>query len=484
MLPLLLLPLLWGGSLQEQQQPGRGIQMQESVSVQEGGCTIVPCSFPSSMKSLYPSSKIYISWYQSQYNPSNLELVATNNPERQVNRETESRFFLMDPRDNNCSLSIRDVRKSDAGTYIFRVEKEYFVRYTYQEKKLTLQVTDLTQKPDIHIWGPLESGRPTQLSCSLPGSCKGGRPLIFSWVGSALHSLNTHNLRSSVLTFTPKPWDHSTKVTCLVTLAGPGVTTQKTIRLNVSYGPQNLTIGMAFRNLTALKVLQTTSLLILEGESLRLLCEADSNPPAQLSWFRRSPALNAGRVSSTAILVLPRVGTGEEGQFTCQAQHPLGSRSLSLSLSVVYPPRLLGPSCSWEDEGLRCSCSSRAQPAPSLRWRLGEGLLEENRSNASYRVTCSSAGPWVNSSLSLSAGLSTGLRLSCEAGNVHGAQSASVLLLPGHQPGKQQGSWPLILTLIRGALMGVGFLLTYGLTWLYYTRCGGPQRTRLTSPSL
>ncbi|KAM5297533.1 sialic acid-binding Ig-like lectin 5 [Glossophaga mutica] len=462
-LPLLLLPLLWGGSLQEQQQPGRGIQMQESVSVQEGGCTIVPCSFPSSMKSLYPSSKIYINWYQSQYNPSNLELVATNDPERQVNRETESRFFLMDPRANNCSLSIRDVRKSDAGTYIFRVEKEYFVRYTYQEKKLTLQVTDLTQKPDIHIWGPLESGRPTQLSCSLPGSCEGGRPLIFSWVGSALHSLNTHNLRSSVLTFTPKPWDHSTKVTCLVTLAGPGVTTQKTIRLNVSYGPQNLTIGMAFRNLTALKVLQTTSLLILEGESLRLLCEADSNPPAQLSWFRRSPALNAGQVSSTAVLELPRVGTGEEGRFTCQARHPLGSRSISLSLSVVYPPRLLGPSCSWEDEGLNCSCSSRAQPAPSLRWRFGEGLLEWNPSNASYMVTSSSAGPWANSSLSLRAGLSSGLRLSCEAANVHGAQSASVLLLPAQAACECRA--------VPGALGGAGAMVLLSLCLCLISFC-------------
>ncbi|XP_053515744.1 sialic acid-binding Ig-like lectin 14 [Artibeus jamaicensis] len=39
--------------------------------------------------------------------------------------------------------------------------------------------------------------------------------------------------------------------------------------------------------------------------------------------------------------------------------------------------------------------------------------------------------------------------------------------------GEQQGSWPLVLTLIRGALMGAGFLLTYCLTWLYYTRFRG-----------
>ncbi|KAF6079395.1 sialic acid binding Ig like lectin 10 [Phyllostomus discolor] len=123
-----------------------------------------------------------------------------------------------------------------------------------------------------------------------------------------------------------------------------------------------------------------------------------------------------------------------EGEFICEASNPLGSLQVSLHLSVRYPPRLLGHSCSWEDEGLRCSCSSRAQPAPSLRWRLGEALLEGNHGNDSYTVTSSSAGPWANSSLSLRTGLSAGLRLSCEAENVHGAQRASVLLLPGQGP--------------------------------------------------
>uniref|UniRef100_L7N1V5 Ig-like domain-containing protein n=1 Tax=Myotis lucifugus TaxID=59463 RepID=L7N1V5_MYOLU len=201
--------------------------------------------------------------------------------------------------------------------------------------------------------------------------------------------------------------------------------------LSVVYAPQNLTIGVSFRNYPVFKNLQTTSLSILEGEALRLRCEADSNPPAELSWFWGSPGLNATPLSSTAILELPRVGPAQEGEFTCQARHPLGSHSVSLILSVVYPPQLLGPSCSWEDQGLHCSCSSRAQPAPSLRWWLGVGLLEGNHSNTTHEVTSSSEGPWTNSSLSLLQGLSPDLRLICEARNVHGAQSVSVLLLPG-----------------------------------------------------
>ncbi|KAK1329858.1 hypothetical protein QTO34_010041 [Cnephaeus nilssonii] len=394
MVPLLLLPLLWGGSLQE--KPGFELRVQESATVQEGLCVHVPCSFSYPQDWQFPSAKLYTYWYRHRYNTNYGEPVASNELNKPLERETQGRFHLADPTTNNCSLQIRDARRSDAGIYTFRLEIRnpvyVFQGYTYQDKKLALQVTALTEKPQIRIPEPLESGRPTQLACSLPGAWEGGRPLTFSWAGAAVDSLDSRTLRSSLLTFTPRSRDHGTNLTCQVQVQGSSVATQRTIRLNVSYAPGNLTIGVSFKNGTG---------------------------------------LNATPIASTAILELPRVGPAQEGEFTCQARHPLGSQSVSLSLSVVYPPQLLGPSCSWEDQGLHCSCSSRAQPAPSLRWRLGTGLLEGNHSKASHVVTSSSVGPWTNSSLSLRAGLSPDLRLSCEARNVHGAQSASVLLLPG-----------------------------------------------------
>ncbi|XP_070258690.1 sialic acid-binding Ig-like lectin 5 [Myotis yumanensis] len=427
---LLLLPLLWGGSLQQQPGYKYELQVQDSVTVFEGLCVHVPCSFSYPWSSQSSSSNLYTYWYRDRNKTAYDAPVASSNWNKPVKRETQGRFLLASPWTNNCSLSIRDAKRSDTGRYFFRVERGDSVKYSYREKMLDLQVTD---KPHIQILEPLVSGRPSQLACILPGSCEGEQRFTFSWEGTAVGSLNPQTLRSSssVLTFTPRPWDHGTSLTCQVKRERHWMTTQTTIWLNVSYVPGNLTIGVSFRNDTAFKNLQTTSLTILEGEDLRLRCEADSNPPAKLSWFRGSPGLNATPLSSTAILELPRVGPAQEGEFTCQARHPLRSHSLSLNLSVVYPPQLLGPSCSWEDQGLHCSCSSRAQPAPSLRWRLGAGLLEGNHGNASHVVTSSSEGPWTNSSLSLREGLSEGLRLSCEARNVHGAQSVSVLLLPG-----------------------------------------------------
>ncbi|KAM6154441.1 sialic acid-binding Ig-like lectin 5 [Erethizon dorsatum] len=449
MLALLLLTLLWAGSLQ--QYPQYRLQVQESVTVQEGLCVLVPCSF-SFLWSVWSSSEeFYMSWFRVRYNRQYGDPVATNNPRHALKTGMKDRFHLLgDIQTRSCSLSITDPKMEDTGTYVFRIEKknENYI-YIYKDNPLNLQVTALTEKPVIHIPEPLESHRPTSLSCSLPGSCQGGRPLTFSWSGDALNSMDPGTLNSTVLILSPRPQDHNTNLTCQVKLGGTQVTTEKTIRLNVSYAPQNLSISLFFRNGTVLQILQNaSSTSTLESQPLQLTCAVDSYPPAQLSWFWGSPDLNASLISNDGVLELPCIGTAERGNFTCRAQNAMGSQNASVSLSMFYGPQLLGPWCSWEAEGLHCSCSSRARPAPSLGWRLRERLLVGNSSNASFTVTSSSAGPWANSSLSLHGRLNSGLRLSCESWNVHGAQSATVLLLPGKSEPKAGA--------VVGALAGAG----------------------------
>nr|XP_051692578.1 sialic acid-binding Ig-like lectin 5 isoform X3 [Oryctolagus cuniculus] len=460
MLPLLLLlPLLWGGSLQE--APGYELQVQRSVTVQEGLCVSVPCSFSYPKPFWGSSSQVYIFWFRDGDHNYIDDPVATNHPQRPVKTEAQGRFHISsDLRTPNCSLSIRDARRGDSGSYFFRVETGGDVRYTYAETKLHLHVTALTEKPHVHVPASLESGCPTQLTCSLPGSCPGGRPLSFSWAGEALGSRDPRTLRSPLLTFTPRPQDHDTSLTCRVNLQGARVTTERTVQLNVSYAVQNLTVRAFLGNSTGSQILKSGSTLsIMEGLALRLLCQVDSNSCANLSWFQGSPAENAIPISTNNSLELPQVQPEHEGLFTCLAQNPLGSLQGSVNLSVYYPAQLFGPSCSWEAGGLRCSCSSRARPAPSLRWRLGERLLagnsSGNSSHASFTVTSSSAGPWANSSLSLHGELGSDLRLSCEARNVHRTHNVTFLLLPG------KAAWEG--GVVSTALAGAGAIALLGL---------------------
>ncbi|XP_014402647.1 PREDICTED: sialic acid-binding Ig-like lectin 14, partial [Myotis brandtii] len=194
----------------------------------------VPCSFSYPWRSWSFSTNFYTYWYREGDNINRDAPVASSSPDKEVKTETQGRFLLADPTANNCSLQIRDARRSDSGRYYFRVERGNSVRYSYRMKMLDLQVTALTEKPHIRVREPLESGCPTQLACSLPGACQGGRPLTFSWAGAAVDSLDPQTLRSSVLTFTPRPRDHGTSLTCQVQVQGSLVATQRTVWLNVS----------------------------------------------------------------------------------------------------------------------------------------------------------------------------------------------------------------------------------------------------------
>ena len=94
--------------------------------------------------------------------------------------------------------------------------------------------SDLTHTPDILIPGTLESGRPMDLTCSVPWACEGGTPPLFSWTSATHPSLVPSNHNSSVLTLTPWSRDNGATLTCEVTLPGLRVTKMRTVHLNVS----------------------------------------------------------------------------------------------------------------------------------------------------------------------------------------------------------------------------------------------------------
>uniref|UniRef100_A0A8C6RQS2 Ig-like domain-containing protein n=1 Tax=Nannospalax galili TaxID=1026970 RepID=A0A8C6RQS2_NANGA len=284
MLWSLFLPLLWTGSLAQDQR--YQLTVPKSVTVQEGLCVLVPCRviYPFSLYSPHP---VFGYWFKKGANIHHGSPVATNDPQKPVHTATKNRFLLLgDPQKQNCSLFIRDAQKRDAGMYFFRVEGDPSVRYSYGESQLSVHDTEaLTKIPDILIPPTLEPGQSINLTCSVPWACERGTPPIFSWMSVALTSLGPRTTLSSVLTLTGRPQDHGTNLTCQVTFPGAGVTVERTVQLNVTS-----TSGMV---LAAIGGAGVTALLFVGLCLIFFTQQQDSSvhsPPGNPSSSQEAPA--------------------------------------------------------------------------------------------------------------------------------------------------------------------------------------------------
>ena len=116
--------------------------------MQEGLCISVPCYFSYPMEYWIKTYSALGYWFRNGTNVHWGAPVATNNPDRKVQEETQGQFFLLgDPQANNCSLEIRDAQRRDSGTYFFRVEKSSYVIYNYLHNQLTVHLTGKEQIP-------------------------------------------------------------------------------------------------------------------------------------------------------------------------------------------------------------------------------------------------------------------------------------------------------------------------------------------------
>ncbi|XP_039369252.1 sialic acid-binding Ig-like lectin 12 [Mauremys reevesii] len=252
-LRVLIIALLWRGSLS--QLPGFTLMVLQSVSVQEGLCILIPCTFtfPASYDTDNPSAHLYGYWYKEPATGGQDLPVAASTTNLRVSQETQGRFRLTgDPAHGDCSLQISDARRTDAGRYFFSFEKG-LLEHTYRsnsdgaDSALTISVPGLTEEPEIQISparglpGTLLAGEPVTVTCTAPGRCSGPPPQV-TWTGPfsdrawdiSAQLANGTWAHSSTLSFTPDPGDHGKELVCSVTYRPPrGPSTRRTIRLHV-----------------------------------------------------------------------------------------------------------------------------------------------------------------------------------------------------------------------------------------------------------
>ncbi|XP_072463956.1 sialic acid-binding Ig-like lectin 13 isoform X2 [Notamacropus eugenii] len=546
LLVLLLLSLLWRATISQNTE--YGINVQNTVTVQEGLCVSIPCSFyyPQRYKN---NKEVHVYWYYTNFWKS--YLAATNDPQKSVHTWAKDRFLLTgDPQMDNCSLHVERAQKNDHGSYSIQVKKKNMDQDC--TNTISIRVADLTQKPKVYIPKILVSGHQVNLSCTVPGACLGTR-ITFLWTGTALssHRFDSQDLTSSQLLFAPQPQDHGTSLTCRVTFKNPSVTTETTAQLRIFYPPQNMKITSWVNGTGPVFPGNTSSLVVLEGESLTLICYTNSKPPATMSWTYGHQILNSTKALDPGVLglELSKLRNEDSGEYTCQARNSLGHQNYSVrlcvqtvmqkpevhipeilesghqvtliclvpgacregkhftylwtgtalssqdsallntsellftpqsqdhgtnitchvtfpkarvstertvQLRVTYPPQNLTISVSWANQ-------TESHPPATLMWIYGNQVLKSSEAldPGILHLELSKLGPKDRG------------EYTCQALHPLGSQHHSLRLCVQTCAccliSEENGSWPLIFTLIRGVLMGVSFLLTYGLTWLYYT---------------
>ncbi|XP_016113744.1 B-cell receptor CD22-like [Sinocyclocheilus grahami] len=297
---------------------------------------------------------------------------------------------LTERRDRNNQLLLQSVRREDAGRYSCALQE-----HTYISPAAHLNVMYPPKETFVVVSPSSEivEGDSVALSCSSDSN----PPAEISWfkggtfVGSGrIYSIS--NISS----------DHSGEYKCK-SRNKHGEKNSDTVTLNIMYPPKSVSVSI------------NGSAEIVEGDSVTLICSSDSNPPAEISWFKENQSSAVGSGQSFSALQLTE---GDSCIYKCKSRNQHGEKdSDTVTLNVMYPPKSVSVSINGSDEivegdSVTLSCSSDSNPPAEISW---------------FKETQSSA---FGSGQSFSA-LQSG-RFYCEAHNQHGSQRSDAVAVTVH----------------------------------------------------
>ncbi|KAI2647153.1 B-cell receptor CD22 [Labeo rohita] len=341
----------------------------------------------------------------------NLIRVGEEHPNLSEDPEYSQRLQYLGDKQQNCTIRLNNVTQKDEHMYYFRsITDKPDVKWT-GKPGVNLTVTDLQVESPERV----TEGDSVRLTCK--SSCTLTDRATFIWYRNS-QPLTERRDRNNELLLQSVRREDAGRYSCALhghTYISPAV------HLNVMYPPKSVSVSIS------------SSGEIMEGDSVTQNCSTDSNPPAEISWFRGEMFVRSGRIYS-----ISKISSDHSGEYKCKSINKHGEKySDTVTLNVMYPPRNISVSISGsgeivEGDSVTLICSSDSNP-PGLNF----SWFKEDESSA------------VGSGQSFIA-LQSG-RFYCEAHNQHGSQRSDAVTVTVHP----RSSWHVIfgIAVACGALV-------------------------------
>uniref|UniRef100_A0A671NKR7 B-cell receptor CD22 n=1 Tax=Sinocyclocheilus anshuiensis TaxID=1608454 RepID=A0A671NKR7_9TELE len=286
-------------------------------------------------------------------------------PDLSEDPEYSQRLQYLGDKQQNCTIRLSHVTQKDSHKYCFRFITDQPDGKWTGYPGVTLTVTDLQVEAPERV----TEGHNVSLTCK--SSCTLTDRATFIWYRNSQPLTERRDGNNQLLLQSVRREDAG-RYSCA--LHGHSYISPAA-HLNVTYPPQRAFVA------------------VMEGDSVTLSCSSDSNPPAEISWFKGGRFVGSGRIYS-----IYSISSDHGGEYKYPPKN--------VSVSITGSGEIV------EGDSVTLICSSDANP-PALNF----SWFKENQSSA------------VGSGQSFSA-LQSG-RFYCEAHNQHGSQRSDAVTVTG-----------------------------------------------------
>nr|XP_021333352.1 carcinoembryonic antigen-related cell adhesion molecule 6-like [Danio rerio] len=213
-----------------------------------------------------------------------------NPPDLSNNPEYSQRLQYLGDKQQNCTVRLSHVTKNDEGRYYFKFITNVTGGQWTGYPGVVLSVTDLQLESPERV----TEGDSVRLTCN--SSCNLTDTPTFIWYRNS-HTLTNIGDELNISSVSRTEAGHYSCGVQGQTYISPAV------YLNVRYAPDT-------------PVISNRSAVIMEGDSVTLNCSSDSNPPAEINWYKANTYLNSGGVFN-----ISKISSDDSGEYKCRARN-------------------------------------------------------------------------------------------------------------------------------------------------------------------